>query len=206
MHRIVAILKEVAWNGLTALSTLLLAGVAIYAAWYAKKQLKEFRREARITHLIDLVNEFEREPMASFRQRLAAARLDKNGKLRPVDVDDPPYELHDVMNFFEHMGYLLNGGYLDLAGVSTEFHYWIFRIWEDAKDVVSYERAEAVVYYEYFEKMEQRLENFEFEQGREFKQPSSQELECFYAEEARLPPGSPLPRQSRKTHRTRGDR
>jgi hypothetical protein len=38
------------------------------------------------------------------------------------------------MNFFEHMGYLLEGKYLDLEGVSVEFHYRILRVWSDAKD------------------------------------------------------------------------
>ena len=201
MHCLTGIIQSIGWEGLTALSTLLLAIVAIVAAFYAKNQLEESRREDRIKHLIDLVSEFEREPMAGFRQRLAAARVEKNGKLRHLDLSDPPYELHDVMNFFEHMGYLLDGGYLDLAGVSTEFHYWIFRIWADARELVKHERSEAAVYYEYFEKMERRLEDFEQEQGREFRLPTSEELEVFYAEESRLPAGSPIPRQRRKINR-----
>ena len=206
MHCVAEIFHDVGWDGLTALSTLALAVIAFVAALYAKGQLTEFRRESRVKHLIDLVTEFEREPMASLRRKLAAERLDHEGKLQKLDVENPPYDLHDVMNFFEHIGYLLDGGYLDLAGVSTEFHYWIFRVWADAQDVVRYEREETPVYYEYFEKMERKLEDFERQQGREFKQPSSEDVEGFYAEEARLPPGSPLPRQSRRTRRGRGDR
>lgn len=197
LHCIIRILRDGAWNGVTALSTFLLVIVAVIAALYAKRQLDEFRREDRIKHLNDLVTQFEQRPMASFRQALASARF-KDGKLQPKDVANPPYGLHEVMNFFEHMGYLLDGGYLELEGVSTEFHYWIFHIWSDAKEVVAYEQKDSPVYYKYFKEMEQKLEDLERKEGREFRTPSKEDLEDFYSEEVRLPAGSPVPRQRRR--------
>ena len=71
----------------------------------------------------------------------------------PLDLNNPPPELHDVMNFFEHMGYLLEGKYLNLEDVSVEFHYWILHVWSDAKKLIKSEQAENTIYYEFFEKM-----------------------------------------------------
>jgi hypothetical protein len=62
--------------------------------------------------------------------------------------------------------------YLGLAGVSTAFRYWIFHIWADAKEVIAYERKQESVYYEYFAKMESRLEKFERDEGRSFQMPN----------------------------------
>lgn len=82
--------------------------------------------------------------------------------------------------------------------MSTEFHYWIFRIWSDARELITHEQKDSPVYYKYFVEMKQKLEDFERKEGREFTEPSKADLEDFYAEETRLPSGSPLPRQRRK--------
>jgi hypothetical protein len=91
--------------------------------------------------------------------------------------------------------------YLGLAGVSTAFRYWIFHIWADAKEVIAYERKQESVYYEYFAKMESRLEKFERDEGRSFQMPNKQDLEYFYNQAMHLPFWNPLPRQTRKLKR-----
>jgi hypothetical protein len=101
------------------------------------------------------------------------------------------------------MGYLLNGDYLDLEGVFVEFHYWILHIWADTRELVRQERSEDPVYYEHFEKMEQQMEQLERERKSNFELPSATDVEDFYAEEARLPSGSPIPRQKRLKRRKR---
>lgn len=53
------------------------------------------------------------------------------------------------MNFFEHMGYLLEGKYLNIEDVSVEFHYWILHVWGDAKRLIKNEQAENAIYYEF---------------------------------------------------------
>ena len=98
------------WEALTAIGTIALALIALVSAIYAIKQLSDFRRESRIEHLMALVDQFERDPMAAHRRTLGATRA-PNGQLISLDLNNPPPELHDVMNFFEHMGYLLDGKY-----------------------------------------------------------------------------------------------
>ena len=154
------------WDAATAIGTLALAVIAGVALWFAWKQITDFRKESRIKHLIDLVSEFEREPLASYRKNLGAKRT-PGGQLVPLDLNNPPPEMHDVLNFFEHVGYLLDGGYLGLEDVSVEFFYWISHLWVDGHGLIKKEQSESVTYYEYLEKMEHRLEDLEREAFRQ---------------------------------------
>jgi hypothetical protein len=189
------------WEAWTAIGTVGLALVAALSAGYAKRQLEDFRRESRIKHVMALVDQFERDPMATHRRTLGAKRA-PGGQLITLDLNNPPPELHDVMNFFEHMGYLLEGKYLNLEDVSVEFHYWILHVWSDAKKLIKSEQAENAIYYEFFEKMVTRLLNYDRPRTGTLQMPSEADIADFYAEESRLPIGSPMPRQKRPRRRT----
>jgi hypothetical protein len=189
------------WEALTAIGTIALALIALVSAIYAIRQLSDFRRESRIEHLMALVDQFEREPMATHRRTLGATRA-PNGQLISLDLNNPSPELHDVMNFFEHMGYLLDGKYLNLEDVSVEFHYWILHVWSDAKKLIKSEQAENKIYYEFFEKMVTRLLNYDRPRTGTLELPSEAEIADFYAEESHLPSGSPIPRQRRLKRRS----
>jgi hypothetical protein len=82
---------------------------------------------------------FEHEPMATRRRVWGASGT--------PGFEYPPPELHDVMNFFEHMGHLPEGKYLNLEDVSVEFHYRILHIWADAKKRIKSEQAENSLHY-----------------------------------------------------------
>jgi hypothetical protein len=101
------------------------------------------------------------------------------------------------------MGYLLDEGYLDLQGVSIEFHYWIFHIWADARELVEYEQSEDSIYYTYFKKMVERLAENEKQRLGKFEFPSQEDIADFYAQEAHLSAGSPIPRQRRRKRKRR---
>jgi hypothetical protein len=186
----------IGWDGATAIGTLVLALLAYLTVRYAKRQLEDFRKESRIKHLIDLVDQFEREPMAASRRGLGASRA-PGGKLQDLDLENPPPELYDVINFFEHMGYLLGGKYLELEGVFVEFHYWILHVWTDARELIKMEQSEDQVYYEHFEKMERQMEEYERQRKGTFALPSVVDIKDFYVQEAHLRSGSPIPRQKR---------
>jgi hypothetical protein len=182
------------WDAITAISTGALAIIAFAALIYAKKQLDAFHQENQISHLIDLVNQFSAEPIVTLRKQLASARLDGSFHLtiKNLDPQKPPYQLHEILNFFEHMGYLLDGNYITLEGVSTEFHYWIFRLWDDAKPLIDLDRRENPVYYKHLTKMVDRLRGSE---GA--KSIPDAELVYFYREEAQISPGRPIMRRPR---------
>jgi len=178
----------VSWDAVMAIATCTLV--------YAGIQIRDFRKEARVKHLIDLVTQFETEPYASTRRRLGSARTDGTS-LKPSELEHPPPELYDVMNFFEHVGFLLDGNYLDLEGVSVEFHYWILHIWADARELIKKEQADDRIYYEFFEKMVNRLLEYDRPRTGKLDLPSTADIEEFYLDEARNPVGSPLRRRKR---------
>jgi hypothetical protein len=192
----------IGWEGLTALATLALVLVGIATAIYAGLQLADFQRESRIKHMIDLVNQFETDPLAKYRRDLAQKRLSSDGVLQLLDLENPPPELYDIMNFFEHMGYLLDGNYLNLEDVVVEFHYWILRVWADAfKLVKQLEQAEDPIYYEFFEKMVNSLQEYDRPRTGKLASPSDSDIQDFYSAEAHLVPGSPIPRKRRRKRR-----
>jgi hypothetical protein len=196
-------IRSIGWDGLTALSTLLLVLVGVATAVYAGLQLADFRRESRIKHIIDLVNQFETDPLAGYRRSLAQKRLSSDGTLLPLDLDNPPAELYDIMNFFEHMGYLLDGNYLSLEDVAVEFHYWILRVWADVSELVKTEQAEDSIYFEFFGKMVRRLQEYDRPRTGKLASPSKSDIEDFYSDEAHLVLGSPMPRKRRRKRRRR---
>ena len=186
------------WEMWTAIGTIALAIIGGISLVYAIVQLREFRKESKIKHLMNLVTQFESEPMAGYRRTLGKARA-PSGVLLPLDLNNPPSELHDVMNFFEHIGYLLEGGYLDLEGVSVEFHYWILHVWADAKRLIASEQAENPIYYEHFGTMVNRLLEYDRPRTGNLQLPPETDVGDFYAEEARLATGSPIPKTETKT-------
>ena len=129
---------------------------------------------------------FEREPYSGYRRRLGAIRI-KDGKLQPLDLVNPPAEIYDLMNFFEHMGYLLDGKYLTMEDVFVEFHYWILHIWADARELAKEkERFEGLIYYEHFEKMVRELFAYDRPRTGKVELPSIDDIEGFYLYEAHL--------------------
>lgn len=191
------------WDGLTAVATVLLVVVGIVTVVYAGSQLKDFRRESRIKHIIDLVNQFESDPLAQYRRQLAQKRLSSDGVLQPLDLDNPPAELYDIMNFFEHLGYLLDGNYLNFEDVLVEFHYSILNVWADALELVKLEQAEDSIYHEHFGRMVKRLLEYERPRTGKLELPTPSDIEDFYSVETHLSHGSPIPRKRRRKRRRR---
>jgi hypothetical protein len=191
----------IGWDGLTALSTFLLVVVGIATVVYAGFQFHGVQRESKIKHMIDLVTQFETVPLAKYRRELAKKRLSSDGALQSLDLENPPAELYDIMNFFEHMGYLLDGNYLNLEDVSVEFHYWILNVWADAYELVKSEQAEDSIYYEHFGRMANRLLAYDRPRTGKLELPSPSDIEDFYYAESHLSPGSPMPRKRRRKRR-----
>jgi len=137
--------------------------------------------------------------MVGYRNNLGLLRA-PDGKLQPLNLNDPPAELHFVLNFFEHMGYLLERGYLRVEDVLVEFHFWILNLSAVAHKLIKSEQADNPIYYKYFEKMADQLRDPRWK----LPPPTSDEIEGFYTEESHAKPGSPIPRQSRKPRRILG--
>ena len=192
----------------TALATVVIATTGVAAVIYAKRQLIDFRKEARIQHLIDASRDFERPPLTKLRENLAKQRV-PNDELIPITQDDPPSSFYDVLNFLEHLAMLTNGGYLSLEDVWDEFSYWIFNIYVDARSVIESERKEDPTFYRHLVELVPKLERLQAEKAGRYAPPTQDDIRYFYLEEKRastgghFPQGGPHGRRAVRSRRTR---
>jgi hypothetical protein len=101
------------------------------------KQLNELRDEEKIKHLVEESARFDSESLLKARRSLAVKRIDTaHETLRHLDVDNPPPEMWDILNFCDHVGLLTRRGYLDVRDVWSELGYWFFNVYADARPVI----------------------------------------------------------------------
>jgi hypothetical protein len=87
--------------------------------------------------LVEEETRFDQESLLKSRKGLAAKRIDTvHETLRHLDIEYPPSEMWDVLNFCDHVGLLTRRGYLDVRDVWSDLGYWLFNIYEDARPVI----------------------------------------------------------------------
>jgi hypothetical protein len=140
-------------------------------------------KEEKIQHLLAMVSEFDRDPMATYRRDLAKQRL--KGK------QEDPFEIYRELDFFETVGVLVDHDYLDEGDVWNQFRWWVFNL--NADDAVQAglhdEKLRDPLEYAGFEILVKRLQHIEAEKsGKEFK-PTTQDVRDFFREEAEVVSG-----------------
>src|ERR1700730_17460418 len=174
-----------------------LAAITVATVFYARGQIKETRAISEtqlartrhgneIQHLLELVKEFDQEPMATYRKGLANKRLNTK--------DDDPLELYRVLDFFETVGRLVDRGYLDEDDVWNQFGYWVLYLNEDSKmrDNVESEHKQDPNEYAMYLKLVARLQGIDKAQGDKFAHLSDKEVMDFYREETTIEGGTPI--------------
>ena len=179
----------------TAIFSGILAVTAVAALWYARDQIKETREEseveikearqqAQIQHLLTLVNEFDQEPMATYRRGFAQKRLSHK--------DDDPIELYRILDFFETVGLLVNRGYLNEEDVWNEFGAWILNINADSdmRPNIEYEKQSDPNSYAAYLSLVERVKRIDAAHHGTASQVSKPQLMDFYREELRIVGGT----------------
>jgi uncharacterized protein YktA (UPF0223 family) len=186
-------------SAVTAFSTFLLFAAGAGALIFANRQIQESREQSKIQHLVEVVQQFDQSPMVDFRKSLADKRLDAKHKiLLPLDPDNVPYEMSDVLDFFEHIGLLEKRGYLDKNDVWDEFSDFMFPLYADARPYIDSEQKKDRAEYANFTQLMKEMEQIEAEkEGGTVKPQSQEDIRDFYIGEAEDQPGA-LPTHSRK--------
>lgn len=168
----------------------------------AKIQIQESREQAKIQHLDELVHEYDQRPMVDFRKRLACNRLDvKRQNLLPLDPDNAPYEMSDVLDFFEHVSLLEKRGYLDKYAVWEEFSDFMFPLYADARPFIDSQQKQDKETYAGFTRLMNEMEQIEAEkEGGTVNLPSKDDIRDFYISEAEDQPGA-LPFHSHRRYK-----
>jgi hypothetical protein len=186
-------------SAVTAFSTFLLVVAGVGALFFANRQIQESREQAKIQHLDELVQRFDQPPMVDFRRMLAVKRLDaKHEKLLPLDPDDAPDEMSDVLGFFEDMSLLEKRGYLDKYDVWFEFSNSMFPLYADARPYIESQQKDDKEAYAGFSEMMKEMTQIDIERdGGVSIHPSQADIREFYVGEAEDQPGA-LPTRLRK--------
>lgn len=183
------------------LIAVVLANVQIKEARAAlEAQLKEIRDEAKIQHLVDETVRFNQPPLALSRVGLAKQRVDERDKtVLPLDPENPPSEMWDVLNECDQVGILTRRGYLNAGDVYDELGYWLLNFYADAEPAVLADRKEYPTSERNCTWLIEQLRPLEikYDAGRNLRL-TKVDLYWFYEEELRTKVGQPLPRSSRR--------
>lgn len=166
----------------------------------AEAQLKEVRDEAKVQHLVDEVVRFDQAPLALSRVALAKQRVDEEHQVvRPLDAENPPAEMWDVLNACNRVGFLTRRGYLDTEDVFNELGYWLLNFYADAEPAVLADRKEYPNSENECTWLIEQIKPLEikYDAGRNLRL-SKQDLYWFYEEELHTQVGKPLPRSARR--------
>jgi len=167
----------------TAFFTGALAGATFYALFYARAQIKEAHEEAQVQHLLALEQQYENEPMATYRKRLAERRL---------KGDDEPADLYKVLDFFETVGRLVDRDYLNVSDVWDNFAYPMLVLNKDAGNMIHDYQQEDAAAYVGFTSLVKKLEDIEAAHHGALTKVSTDDVQRFYREELSVGTGAPI--------------
>jgi hypothetical protein len=177
------------FTGALAGFTAALAAATIYAVIFARAQIREMHDEAQVQHLLTFVQQYDAEPMVTYRRRLAEQRL--KGEQEPDD-------LYNVLDFFETAGRLVDRGYLNESDVWDNFGYPVLILNADAGKIIQdYQREDATAYVG-FTSLVKKMEQTESEHNGELQHISSSDVADFYKSELSVGAGAPIKLQRGK--------
>lgn len=188
------------WEKVTAFSTAALAGLALVTLVVAYRQILEFRSEAQAQHLAEVVNQFDNGPVSLKLHVLAAKRIDqKRQVLKSLDIDAPPMEMYDLLDFFEYVALLTNRGYLDKNDVWEILSFPMFNVYADARPLLNEEQKSDPSAYAGFSSLMADMQQIEASKNRGVDDhPSQDDIYGFYLGAFETNSGAPPARGPRK--------
>ena len=99
---------------------------------------------ARSTTLEKQLSFFLSDHFVAARRRLATARLDPASEapaLAPLDTEDPPVSIFEVLDFYEHLALLVKKGHLSLYDVWHTFYEWAQPVYVDVQALIESEES-----------------------------------------------------------------
>lgn len=166
----------------------------------AEAQLRETRDEAKVQHLVDETDRFDKPPLALSRVELAKKRVDeKNKTVLPLDAENPPTEMWDVLNECDQIGLLTRRGYLDLEDVYNELGYYLLNFYADAEPAILVDRKEYPNSESQCTWLIEQMKPLEikYDAGRNLRL-TKEDLYWFYEEELHTQVGQPPRKRSRR--------
>ncbi len=178
------------WLSSERLTTFFTAIITITAVWaliYAHWTLKQAHEEAQVQHLLSFIQQFEQEPMVTYRKFYASERL--------REIQDPSQQ-YDLLNFFDTLGLLVRRGYLNESDVWECFSYWAFPLYADTRATIEQDQKDDANVYSNFITLVERLKHIEAKHHGSTDRPSKDEVREFWQGESQIVAGSSIRKHS----------
>ncbi|SRR5579883_184166 len=182
------------WQAVSAASTFALAIIAAVALVFTVVQILIQRGLAKITNLEKQIDSFDSSEFLGYRKELAKQRLGQ-GRLKVLRDDDAPSELYKVLDFFEHVGFLVRKRHLRAYDVWHSFGAWAVPTYYDARRVIEYQQYDDPTFYDDFVWLIRKVEKISQKKTGKLEIPSDDDIYNYYLDEF----GGKLPsRRNRK--------
>jgi hypothetical protein len=152
------------WNAVQAIATVMLVTTSVGAIAYAGLQLKHERDYRSVANLEKQLGFFLSDSFVGARRRLAQARLDLLSpeiKLRTWEVEQPPVEVFEVLDFYEHLALLVKKGHLELYDVWHTFYEWAQPVYVDMQELIESPDSMYADHYDDLQAMMRRMDELQ---------------------------------------------
>jgi hypothetical protein len=145
----------------------------------AKRQIEAERLFRCVDHLEKQVDIFSSSVYLETRKSLASKRLLEDS-LASLDIDDPPEEAYEILNFFEHLAFLVERKHLIEYDVWHSFWYWAEAYYCDFEALIRAELNDDPTAFCDFVKLMEKLKAVQKAEGGSTSKWESDELVEFY--------------------------
>ncbi|WP_158794656.1 hypothetical protein [Granulicella sp. L60] len=148
------------WEAVQAVATVVLVVTSAGAIAYAGLQLRHERAYRAVENLEKQLSFFLSEKFVAVRRRLAEARLDEAG-LKPWTLEDPPVNVFEVLDFYEHLSLLVKKGHLDIYDVWHTFYEWAQPVYVDMQRLIEDEESAYAEHYKDLQRMIRQMDEIQ---------------------------------------------
>ncbi len=134
------------WTEVQAVATVALVATSAGAIAYAALQLRHERDYRSVANLEKQLGFFLSEGFLAARRKLAVDRMDGE-ELKPLDKDDPPVSVFEVLDFYEHLGLLVKKGHLNIYDVWHTFYEWAQPVYADLRPMIEDPESSYIDHY-----------------------------------------------------------
>ena len=139
-------------------STLVLTSAG--AIGYAGLQLRHEREYRSVANLEKQLGVFLSDSFVAARRRLAEARLDED-KLVAWELDSPPINAIEVLDFYEHLSLLVKKGHLNIYDVWHTFYEWAQPVYVDMQPLIESDDSPYCDHYSDLQRMMRRMDEIQ---------------------------------------------
>jgi hypothetical protein len=175
------------------LATVAIAITAIIALIYTYRQINLSRAQGQeeivqgqTAMLEEMTSKYDSPEMLKSRQKLACERL-QDDDLKQLDIDDPPDELYDQLNFFDGVALLEDRGALKSGDIWNNFSYWMLTYNADASLLLAKEKHDDPTAFVEFNKLAAEMQQIAKDRRSPTANPTQDDIAGFYRDDCKVP-------------------